>query len=344
MAETKIVVVGGGSGSHNVLTGLVSHPVDPTAIVAMSDSGGSSGRLRDELDQLPWGDVRQCLVALAGTEWKGLVRDLFAHRFVRGEGLTGHSVGNLMLTALTEITGGPEHAINAAAKLLNIHGRVLPVTLTDTHLNAILTDGTLLEREATIDTYGGTPGVRIERVYLNPSARAHSPVLQAIEDADLLVLSPGDLYTSLIPNLLVEGVSNAILQTNAKVVLILNLMTKPGETDGFRASTIINEVDRYLGETGRVNVLLANSDPMPDSLLQRYARENAFPLPFDVDDCEPLVGTIVARPLTAQTPFLRHDPQKLAQALMELISAQSSRNGAGSLEQQPLDSTTAVEQ
>ena len=319
MAETlKIAAVGGGTGSHAVLSGLKRHPVDLTAIVAMSDSGGSSGRLRDELDLLPYGDVRQCLTALAETrDQDETMEALFSHRFAQREGsLEGHSFGNLILAALTQITGGPERAIETASRLLNIRGRVLPVTLTPTHLHAILTDGSVLEHEAAIDTYRGEPGVSVDYVYLQPPAYSHPPVIEALERADITVLSPGDLFTSLIPNLLVSGVSDAILRSSATVVLVANLMTKPGETDGYRVSSFVREVDRYLGRPGRLDAVLVNDQPMERQLVDRYARQGAAPVQLDRDACLSMVGRVVEAPLLNSGPFLRHDPEKLGVALV----------------------------
>ena len=326
MTNARIAVVGGGTGNHSVLAGLKRYPVDLTAIVAMSDSGGSSGRLRDELTQLPYGDVRQCLMALADEDERdGIISSLFAHRFLQEGNLEGHNFGNLVLAALTEITGEPERAIETAAKLLNIRGRVLPVTLTLTHLHAVLTDGGVLERESTIDTYGGSPGIGVDHVYLEPPASSHPPVVEALEHADLIVLSPGDLFTSLIPNLLVSGVSEAILRSSADVILICNLMTKPGETDGYSASSFVREVDRYLGRPGRIDALLVNDQAMDERLVERYAREGANPVHFDRDECVPLVATIIERPLLDGGPFLHHDPEKLGAELMEFHSRSSGR-------------------
>ena len=321
LGETRIAAVGGGTGSHAVLSGLKRHPVDLTAIVAMSDSGGSSGRLRDELDLLPYGDVRQCLMALAETPRDGgdeTMEALFSHRFggQREGSLEGHSFGNLILAALTQITGGPERAIETASRLLNVRGRVLPVTLTPTHLHAILTDGSVLEREAAIDTYRGAPGVGVDYVYLQPPAYSHPPVIEALERADVTVLSPGDLFTSLIPNLLVSGVAEAILRSSATVVLVANLMTKPGETDGYRVSSFVREVDRYLGRPGRVDAVLVNNQPMERQLVERYERQGAAPVVVDREACESMVGRVVEAPLLNSGPFLRHDPEKLGAALV----------------------------
>ncbi|MBI4236471.1 MAG: YvcK family protein [Chloroflexi bacterium] len=330
MTGPHIVVVGGGTGNYNVLAGLKKHSVQLTAIVAMSDSGGSSGRLRDELGQLPPGDVRQCLVALAGDEEQALIlRQLFTYRFSAGQGLEGHSFGNLLLAVLTEITGGPERAIEAAARLLNVRGQVLPVTLTRCHLHAVLTDGAVLEGEAAIDTYGGAPGVSIDYVYLTPRAYPYPPALRALEEADLIVFSPGDLYTSLVANLLVEGVADAILHSPAKVVQVMNLMTKPGETDGFRASTFVEEMGRYLGKAGRIDYLLLNSEELPARQVKRYERDRAYPVEVDRDRCAALVSTLVECPLLAEGQFVRHDPGKLAQALVDLAHAEAPRRALG---------------
>ena len=325
MIGAKVVVVGGGTGNYSVLSGLTHYPVDLTAVVAMSDSGGSSGRLRDELGQLPYGDVRQCLVALAGAEGRdSILKNLFAHRFTQNGDLHEHNMGNLMLAALTEIAGGPERAIEAAAELLKIKGRVLPVTLTRTHLYAVLTDGTTLEEESTIDTYGGMPGVGVDYVYLKPPAYSYAPVIQAILEADLIVFSPGDLYTSLVPNLLVEGVPEAILRSSAKTVLVCSLMTKPGETDGFHASTFVEEVNRYLGKPGRIDMLLANSGEMPKRMVQRYGRDGAHTVELDRERCVELVNEVVERPLIAEAPYIRHDSKKLAEALIDIVMSITS--------------------
>lgn len=316
----SVVVIGGGTGNFSVLSGLKNHDLDLTAIVAMSDSGGSSGRLRDELGQLPPGDIRQCLVALAEDgEQSVMLRRLFTHRFSMGEGLEGHSVGNLLLAALTEITGAHDRAIEAASRLLNIQGRVLPVTLTDSHLHAMLTDGRELEEEALIDTRGNEDGVDIDYVFLSPPAYAFPPVLEAITDADLIVLAPGDLYTSLVPNLLAEGVCEAIRSTKARVVYITNLMTKPGETDGFTAERFVTEVNRYIGEDSRIDAVVVNSAQFSDRVRQRYLQLGARPVEYDIDALKTLVPWVTESTLVAEGIFVRHDPDKVGRAVMALI-------------------------
>src|SRR5438309_1999605 len=204
----------------------------------MADSGGSSGRLRDEFGFLPAGDVRRCLVALAADDSVGmLLRQLFEYRFERGEGLAGHSFGNLLLTALADLTHGTDRAIMEAAHLLRVKGEVLPITLTDSHLFAELEDGRIIEGEGAIDTRReSTP---IARVYLDPPAAATEPALEAIGSADMIVIGPGDLYTSVVPTLLVDGICQAIAASPATTVYVCNLMTKHGETDGYAASDFL---------------------------------------------------------------------------------------------------------
>ncbi|HEX7456742.1 MAG TPA: gluconeogenesis factor YvcK family protein, partial [Candidatus Nanoarchaeia archaeon] len=210
-SEPKIVVFGGGTGIFNLLRGLKRYTSNIVAIVTMMDSGGSSGRLRDEFGHLPPGDVRQALVALSPDDRASLtLRQLFNYRFSKGEGLEGHSFGNLFLTALTDITGGADKAIAEAGGVLGIRGRVYPVTLTNSNLVARLEDGSEIVGETNIDMRKERPDVKIDYVYLDPKAYAYPEVLKEIETADVIVLGPGDLYTSVIPNLLVDGVTDSI--------------------------------------------------------------------------------------------------------------------------------------
>src|SRR5947209_6409202 len=220
----RAVVIGGGTGIYAVLTGLRHYTSNITAVVSMSDNGGSSGRLRDEFGYLPPGDVRRCLVALASDADSMLLRQLFEYRFEKGLGLNGHTFGNLLLTALTDILGSSDRAIDEAGRLLRIRGRVLPVTLTPTTLCARLTDGYEICGETDIDVRKDHHDVGIAEVYLRPHATVHPPVLEAIARADLIVLGPGDLYTSVIPNLLVRGVREAIAASDARCIYVCNVM------------------------------------------------------------------------------------------------------------------------
>lgn len=319
-AAKKIVVIGGGTGSYNVLSGLKSYPCSLTAVVAMTDSGGSSGRLRDEFGHLPPGDVRQCLLALSPDDHaSALLRQLLNYRFDKGNGLDGHSFGNLFLTALTEVTGSTEAAILEAGRLLGIKGKVLPVTLTNSTLGARLQNGKEVLGEANIDRRVVDPHVPIDYVFLTPKAFVYPLTAQTIEEADAVVMGPGDLYTSILPNILVDGVSDAILRSKAKKIYVCNLMTKSGESDGYKCSDFIREVQAYLGSRTVPEYVIVNNQQLPEKVVQRYARENSAPVEFDEAECRAMVPTVVARPLVAVGNFVRHDPQRLAEAILEIV-------------------------
>ncbi|MBI3953865.1 MAG: YvcK family protein [Chloroflexi bacterium] len=319
--KTRIVVIGGGTGSFTVLTGLKRYSIDLAAVVAMTDSGGSSGILRDEFGHLPPGDVRQCLVALTpddrATE---MLRHLFNYRFDKGAGLDGHSFGNLFLTALTEITGSADRAIAEAGRILGIVGRVIPVTLTKSQLCARLVDGSEIVGEANIDVRKDGGNVRIDYVYLTPKAFANPVAVQALEAAHAIVIGPGDLYTSIIPNLLVEGVSEAIERSQGKRIYVCNLMTKHSESDGFKASDFVHEVLNYLGPRPKLDYVLLNNSPFPQKVLHRYALQHAQPVAGDGERCRQLVGAVVEAPLLAAGTLLRHDAAKLAAAIMAIAT------------------------
>jgi uncharacterized cofD-like protein len=330
--ELRVVVIGGGTGIYAVLTGLRRYTSDITAVVSMSDNGGSSGRLRDEFGYLPPGDVRRCLVALASDEQSLLLRQLFEYRFDRGAGLNGHSFGNLLLTALTDLLGSEDQAIDEAGRLLRIQGRVLPVTLTKTMLCARLADGNEIHCETDIDVRKAHHDVPIAEVFLRPTAVAHPPVLEAIANAHLVVLGPGDLYTSVIPNLLVGGVAEAIRTSGATCVYVCNVMTKGGETDGFAASDFIREINHHLGADDTLDYAVLNyHDSLPRDLLLKYKSERAEPVGIDLARCYELVPHLAIRPLTATGALVRHDPNRLAATLMELVSAPLQESAASGL-------------
>lgn len=320
--QRKIVVIGGGTGTYQVLVGLKKFPVDLIAIVTMSDSGGSSGRLRDEFGILPPGDVRQALLALSELPLERTnLRQLLEYRFENGRGLRGHSFGNLFLTALTEITGREDLAIVEAAKILDVKGQVLPVSLTNTHLCARLEDGTIIKGENNIDIRRVRPDLKILDVFLDPPATIFSGAKQAILEADLIILGPGDLYTSLVPNLLVEGINQAIARSKGKLLYICNLMTKYGETEDFAVSDFVKEVRRYLGPANKklVKVLVNNRVKVPPVLFRRYRQEKAFSVRLDKENCQKLGIEIITLPLATAGQLLRHDPKKLAQAIFSLL-------------------------
>lgn len=329
------MVIGGGTGSHTVLSGLKRMDCDLTAVVAMSDDGGSSGRLREELGQLPPGDVRQCLVALAGEDSasESLTR-LFSHRFAEGKGLKGHSLGNLLLSALTEITGSADAAIREASRMLRIRGTVLPVTLSDSTLKARLEDGSLIEGESCIDRRCGNSHLPISRVYLEPAAKAYPPVLEAIAEADAVVIGPGDIYTSILPNLLVEGVAEAVRAAGGVKIHVCNLMTKPGESDGFRASDFLRLLGTYLSVDKPVDYLLANDAEFPESVRRRYELNGQHPVEVDAESCGRYAGEVVKCPMIDEGSYARHNPSLLAKAIMGIVdSGDDPRAGVGRSEE-----------
>ena len=316
--EPKIVVIGGGTGIHNLLRGLKKYTSDIVAVVTMMDSGGSSGRLRDEFGHLPPGDIRQALVALSPTDRSSLVlRQLFNYRFSKGEGLEGHSFGNLFLTALSEVTGGIDKAIDQAGKILGIKGMVLPVTLSNSNLVARLVDGTEIIGEKHIDVRVEKPDVKIDYIYSDPQAYANKPVLEEIEAADVVVLGPGDLYTSILPNLLVDGVVEAINFSRAKKVYVCNLMTKHGESDDFKASDFVKEVRYYLDD-GKLDFVVVNSAVLAEKILQRYGKEKAYPVETDLENLKKLTKNVINKPFASAGTLLRHDSGKIARVIIDI--------------------------
>lgn len=324
-SQKKVVVIGGGTGTFTVLSGLKKYTSNLTAVVSMSDSGGSTGRLRDEFGILPPGDVRRALVALSSLPEQLMLRRLFEYRFERGNGLSGHSFGNLFLAALTDITGREDKAIEEAGKILNIAGRVLPVTLANANLCARLEDGTVIKGETNIDIRRIRPDLKILDVFLDAPARIHPEVDKAIREADIVIIGPGDLYTSVIVNLLVGGVAEAIRKTKGKIVYVCNIMNKYGETDGFRASNYIGEIGKYMnglanGNAHKVHLdaAILNRGSYPRKLLRKYGKEKASPVEVDLDEVRPLVPRIVVRDLMTKETLLRHDPDKLARAILSV--------------------------
>lgn len=314
----RIVVIGGGTGLFTALSGLKRHDLHLTAVVSMADSGGSSGRLRDEFGYLPAGDVRRCLVALAADdEMNLLLRHLFEYRFERGGDLAGHNFGNLLLTALADITGGMDRAILEASRLLRIDGQVLPVTLSHSHLHAVLANGETLTRESDIDTR--RDDVPITSVYLEPPATATSDALQAIRAADMVVIGPGDLYTSVVPNLLVDGIREAIADSAARTLYVCNVMTKHGETDGYAASDFLHVITHHLGNGVLDDALLNYYESLPRDVLARYQEEYAVPVSIDLERCYQYAPRLMVRPLAAAGTLVRHDPDRLAAALLDLL-------------------------
>jgi len=324
MKRKKIVVIGGGTGTFVALTGLREYPVDLTAVVTMMDSGGSTGRLRDQLGVLPPGDLRQALVALSGAQ--KIWRDLFVYRFESGD-LRGHNFGNIFLSALEKMTGSIEEAIDSASFILNVRGEVVPVTFDQCDLCVKLEDGRVIEGESHIDEPREIgERARIKDAYLKPRAWPNRGALEKIAEADLVAIGPGDLYTSIIPNLLVEGVSEAIKNSSARKVFVMNLMTKYGQTTNYAASDHIKDLEKYLGREV-LDVVVVNNKRPSRKILEWYWESNEVVVEDDLDEQgrrlevvrkDLLSEAVVERSTVdgARRSLIRHDPQKLARALV----------------------------
>ena len=276
----KVVTIGGGTGSYSVLRGLREFPLEITAIVSMFDSGGSSGTLRDEFGVLPPGDVRRCLVALSEGKRAEILRELFNFRFENGNSLKGHSFGNLFLVALCSIYGGDIEGIRKASELLNIRGKVLPVSLDKSDLHAILENGEEIVGETNIDIPKHNGDFRIQKVFLDPPANLFEETRDAIREADILVIGPGDAYTSIIPNLLVKGMAEALRESKGKKIVVTNLMSKWGETNGFAASDMARELLTYSG-LPKFDYAICNTATMDPKLVAAYEKEKKYPIQCD---------------------------------------------------------------
>jgi uncharacterized cofD-like protein len=309
----KIVVVGGGTGLSTMLRGLKKISTNLTAVVTVSDDGGSSGRLQKELGVLPPGDIRNCLVALADDE--ALVTELFGYRFGGGEGLSGHSFGNLFLAAMTGITGNFDEAIKVSSRVLNVKGRVLPSTLAIARLCAKLTDGSIVEGETNITKTHGT----IESVFLDPPYAAPlDEVITAIRDADAIVLGPGSLYTSIMPNLLIDRIGREIEAASAVKIYVCNVMTQPGETDGYTASAHVRALLHGAGGAHICDVTVVN-DELPRKLREAYAEEGQLPVPVDEEELAALGIRVVRANVISETETVRHDSDRLAAVVVGII-------------------------
>ena len=329
----SLVVIGGGTGSFSILSGLRNHPVELSSIVTMMDSGGDSGVLRDAYGVLPPGDLRRCLIALS--DESEILRDVFSYRFEEPP-LAGHNLGNLFFLALTKTSGSERKAIESIARILKIKGRVIPVTWNHSHLNAELDDGEIIEGEGNIDVRGSAnPALpdhdtarKIKRVFLAPKATANPDALDAIARADILVIAPGDLFTSSIPNLLVDGISEAIQKAKAPMIYVVNLMTKHGETDDYSASRHIAEFERYAGRLP--DAVLLHDGSVPKHLVNHYGTQLAKPVELDIHRIRDLgVEVIWRKDIMAADSLVRHDPERTAAALINLSKELLKPKGVG---------------
>lgn len=320
-----LVAIGGGTGLSTLLAGLKKYVGDAdrevsvdrlSAVVAVSDDGGSSGRLRDEFQMPPPGDIRNCMVALS--EDSHLLSRLFKYRF-SGEGdLAGHNFGNLFLAALSEVTGDFAKAVRLSSEILASKGHIYPVTVSDVHIAARLTDGTIVRGETNISKTGGA----IERLYLEPDdCDPHPDVIAAIAQADIITIGPGSLFTSVLPPLLVRGVVDAITASHARKVFICNLMTQPGETDGLTARRHLEIVREYAPDLGFDHILV-NDRPIRDEQIELYTRDGAEQIgvhgSIETDEIEG--ASVVRADLLADGPLVRHDSARLAKCVLELAA------------------------
>ncbi|MBA2875734.1 gluconeogenesis factor YvcK family protein [Thermaerobacillus caldiproteolyticus] len=310
----KIVIIGGGTGLPVLLRGLKQYAVDITAIVTVADDGGSSGRLRDELDMPPPGDIRNVLAALSDVE--PLIVELFQHRFANGNGLSGHSLGNLILAAMTSITGDFVRAIREMSKVLNVRGKVLPAANKSVILHAEMEDGTIVSGESKIP-YSGK---KIKKVFLTPeNIEPLSETIDEIRAADLIVIGPGSLYTSILPNLLVPKIGREVCRAKAKKIYICNVMTQAGETLHYTASDHVKALYAHMG-CAFLDMIVVNSGHIPEEIQQRYAEELAEPVKDDSEKLTELGLTVIRDHIVSyEDQVIRHDTKKVASLLVSLL-------------------------
>ena len=314
----KVVAIGGGTGLSTMLRGLKSHTKNLTAIVTVADDGGGSGMLRQDLGMPPPGDIRHCMEALANAE--PVMQQLLTYRFPEGSGnLTGQSFGNLILAALNGISGSFDQAVSKMSQVLAITGRVLPVTNADVVLEATFENGTKIQGESKICDFKKAQDCRIQSIHLLPEHPAALPeAIQAIQGADLILLGPGSLYTSVIPNLLVDGIADAVCASQCLKIYICNIMTQDGETEGMTASDHVKALLDHSGP-GLIDICLCNSAPVRPGLVERYREEDAVPIVVDKEAIEALGVELITRPLASETlNYARHSFARLSAAVMEI--------------------------
>jgi uncharacterized cofD-like protein len=315
----RIVVIGGGTGLSVMLRGLKEKPLDITAIVTVADDGGSSGILRSELQMPPPGDIRNVLNALADVE--PMLSRMLEYRFTAGNGLAGHSLGNLILAAMNDITGDFVSGIKALSRVLAVRGRVLPTANQAIVLKAEMDDGSIVEGESKIPLAGG----RIKRVFLEPADVEPLPeVLEAIRDTDAILVGPGSLYTSILPNLIVPGVAEALLKSDAIKIFICNVMTQPGETDGYSVSDHLQAVHEHVGHH-LFDYVIVNNGEIPPQVESRYAEKGASAVELDLDEVKRRGYQVIADTLVLFRTYLRHDAERLSHHIYQLVESWMSK-------------------
>jgi uncharacterized cofD-like protein len=328
--KKRIVVIGGGTGTFVALKGLKEKPYELSAVISMSDSGGSNKRIRDEFGLLPTSDLRQCLVALSNENGgAGLMRKLFMYRFDKGNGISGMTFGNLFMAALTDILGSQKEAIKKTGDVLRIKGSVIPVTFTDTNLVAEYEDGTTLYEEHDIDEPNHPGSLKITNLRLEPEALANPDAVDAIMRADMVILGPGDLYTSVLPNVIVSGIKDALIQTSASIVYVMNLMTKYGQTYDYTAQDHLKAIEQYI--PGKLSHVIVNTGMLPKEAIDLYATEGEHPVVDDLADTgtvKVIRADLMSRYLVEKTAsdtlvrsLIRHDSKKLADVIASIIQS-----------------------
>ncbi|MDU2067235.1 MAG: uridine diphosphate-N-acetylglucosamine-binding protein YvcK [Veillonella sp.] len=315
----KIVVIGGGTGLSNLLRGLKAHTSNLSAIVTVADDGGSSGRLREDFKMIAPGDLRNCLIALA--EQEGVMENLFRYRFEGNNELSGHSFGNLFITALAQVYDGDiEEALEAASKLLRVRGRVIPSSTEFIQLSAELIDGTIVDGESNIPH----AGKKIKRVFSSPEhPKPEGAALRAIDEADVIILGPGSLYTSIIPNLLTDKIADHVRASKANKIYIANVMTQPGETSGYTLADHVQAIIDHSGG-GIIDTVLANDGPLPIQMVEQYSAVGSEPVVIDSKRLQDMgIRTVRATLISQEKPAI-HDPERLGKVLMDIIYAMKS--------------------
>jgi len=304
----KVVAIGGGTGLSMLLKGIKKYTNNITAVVTVGDDGGSSGRLREDMGILPPGDIRNCIAALADDD--SLITELFQYRFKKGTGLEGHSFGNLFLSVLCEITGDMFNAVKESSKVLNIRGRVLPSTLDDMRLVAQMEDGRIIQGESNIPEAGG----RIKRLFCEPeNPKALKEVIDAIKSADIILMGPGSLYTSVIPNLLIDEIALTISKSKAHKAYVCNVMTQPGETDGYTVSDHVKAILKHAKYENIIDTVFINNE-LPENLTEKYEQAGSYPVKYDKEEIKKLKLKVIGRKLIEEDKegFVRHSYMRLA--------------------------------
>jgi uncharacterized cofD-like protein len=337
MKKKKIVTIGGGTGSFTLLSGLKKYPVEIAAIVSMADDGGSTGQLRDELGVLPPGDVRQCLVALSESSEK--MRELMNYRFEEGS-LKGHSFGNLLLSALEKMNGSFTKGVDEAMKILRVRGEVIPVTTEDIALRMVLKDGTVLDGEDAIGAHRAFQNIGIESFGYRSKVGANPQATKRILQADVVVIGPGDHYTSILPNLLIKEIAQALKKTKATVIYVCNLTNKRGHTAGWSVEDYVASLEKYIGPKALDYILMNTKKPLPH-LVEKYEREEGKNSLVELRGRKLLEGRYeivkgnfvsskklavnLSDAIALTRSFIRHDSAKLARAIMFLLDLDENR-------------------